>query len=375
MPLYHSSAAILGFCMVVDQGATYSLGRKFSTKTFWDDIRASNATVMQYVGETCRYLLAAPPQFDPLTGENLDRKNKVRAAFGNGLRPEIWDRFKERFDIEAIGEFYSATEGVSGAWNFSRNNFSKGAIGRLGFFGRSLVAKSSAIIKFDMANEKPYRDPKTGFCIRIPPSSSEAGEMLYLIDSANIEKSFQGYFQNQGSTESKVIRDVFVKGDAYFRSGDLISHDAEGRVYFSDRIGDTYRWKSENVSTAEVSEALSSHPAIHEANVYGVQLPHHDGRAGCAALVLANEPNEKFLKELATLARGKLPRYAVPLFLRRRKEMQVTGTNKQQKHSLREEGVDVGRCGDDELFWLKGDTYVKFGKREWDELNGGSVKL
>lgn len=132
MPLYHSSATVLGFSAVIAGGATFSLGKKFSTKTFWEEVRSSKATVIQYVGETCRYLLAAPPQIDPDTGKNLDKVHNVRTAFGNGLRPDIWNRFKERFGIESIGEFYAATEGSSGAWNFSRNEFSRGAVGRLG---------------------------------------------------------------------------------------------------------------------------------------------------------------------------------------------------------------------------------------------------
>jgi acyl-CoA synthetase (AMP-forming)/AMP-acid ligase II len=360
--------------MAFNAGATFSLGKKFSTRTFWSEVRASKATCIQYVGETCRYLLAAPPQFDPVTGEDLDKKNNVRVAFGNGLRPDIWNRFKERFGIEAIGEFYAATEGTSGSWNYSRNEFSRGAIGRVGTLGKIFTDANAALVELDWETEQPYRDPATGFCRRIP-RNGQPGELLYKLDADDIRKKFQGYFNNQGSTESKIMRDVFMKGDAYFRTGDMVSSDSEGRTYFSDRIGDTFRWKSENVSTNEVSEALGTHPVVHEANVYGVELPHHDGRAGCVAIVLAEEPNEKLLRDLASHAKAKLPRFAVPLFLRRMKNMQITGTNKQQKHVVRKEGVDPAKVGDDELFWLKDGTYVRFGKRDWDELNGGRVKL
>lgn len=374
MPLYHSSASILVFCMVADLGATLALGKKFSTKAYWQDVRATKATVIHYVGETCRYLLAAPPQIDPVTGENLDKKNDVRAAFGNGLRPEIWDQFKERFGIEAIGEFYAATEGTSGMWNFSRNDFSKGAIGRLGSLGSFLAKTNSAVVELDLETEQPYRDPKTGFCTKIL-HSGKPGELLYKLDAKDISAGFQGYFNNPSSTNSKIMRDVFEKGDAWFRSGDLLTQDTDGRTFWSDRIGDTFRWKAENVSTAEVSEAIGSHSMVHEANVYGVQLPHHDGRAGCAALVLADEPSERFLNELAAQAKASLPRYAVPLFLRRLKKMQITGTNKQQKHLLRADGVDPSKMGEDELYWLKNGTYVKFGEKDWAELNGGRVRL
>ena len=166
-----------------------------------------------------------------------------------------------------------------------------------------------------------------------------------------------------------------MKGDAYFRTGDVISWDAEGRTYFNDRIGDTFRWKSENVSTNEVSEALGNHPHVHEANVYGVELPHHDGRAGCVAIVLAEKPSEKLLSDLAKHAHKTLPRFAVPLFLRLAKDMQITGTNKQQKHVLRAQGVEPAKTGEDEMFWLKNGTYVPFTNRDWEELNGGRVKL
>lgn len=373
MPLYHSSAAVLGFCTSLGTGATICIGKKFSTKTFWNEVRDSNATIIQYVGETCRYLLAAPPQIDQATGENLDKKNNVRMAFGNGLRPDIWNRFKERFGIEIIAEFYAATEGSSGAWNWSRNDFSKGAIGRHGTIGGLFLAGTIEVVELDWETEAPWKDPKTGFCKRVIPG--EPGELLYKLDADDISKQFQGYFNNTGSTESKVLRNAFVKGDAYFRTGDMVSIDTEGRSYFSDRIGDTFRWKSENVSTNEVSEALGNHAAVHEANVYGVELPHHDGRAGCVALVLAEPPNDKVLADLAQHAQKALPRFAVPLFLRLTDDMQTTGTNKQQKHVVRSQGVDPSKTGKDELYWLKDGTYVKFTVKDWEELNGGRVRL
>lgn len=373
MPLYHSSASILGFCTSLGTGATFSLGKKFSTKSFWQECRATNATIIQYVGETCRYLLSAPPQMDPVTGENLDRKNSVRIAFGNGLRPDIWNRFKERFGIEAIAEFYTATESASASWNYSRNDFSKGAVGRIGKFGSLLASGSTALVELDWETEMPKRDPRTGLCRRV--AQGEAGELLYQLDPADITRKFQGYLGNTGSTNSKILRDVLAQGDAWFRTGDMIVTDAEGRSFFSDRIGDTFRWKSENVSTSEVSEALGSHPGVLEANVYGVQLPHHDGRAGCVAIVLAEEASERTMRELAEHVSVQLPRYAVPLFLRVTKQMELTGTNKQQKHVVRSQGVDPAKVGADELWWLKEGTYVRFGERDWQELNGGRVKL
>jgi acyl-CoA synthetase (AMP-forming)/AMP-acid ligase II len=374
MPLYHSSAAVLGFITTITAGTTFALGRKFSTKTFWPEVRASKATVIQYVGETCRYLLTAPPQIDPVTGENLDAKNDVRVAFGNGLRPDIWNKFKERFDVPIIAEFYSATEGAAGTWNYSVNDFSRGAIGRSGSISKLIFGGGSTIVKLDHETDLPYRDPKTGFCEVVP--AGDPGELLYSLDPLDIEKKFQGYFNNKNATSSKVMRDVLKKGDAFFRTGDLVRSDTDGRTYFHDRIGDTFRWKSENVSTNEVSEALGLHPSVHEANVYGVELPHHDGRAGCVALLLAEAPSAKLMNELAAHAQKTLPRFAVPLFLRMTSgDDNKTGTNKQQKHVLRAQGVEPVKAGSDALFWLKDGSYVPFTDKEWQELSAGRVKL
>jgi acyl-CoA synthetase (AMP-forming)/AMP-acid ligase II len=374
MPLYHSSAALLGVCNTLECGGTIALGRKFSTKLFWNEVRASNATIIQYVGETCRYLLAAPSQIDPSTGENLDKKHNVRIAFGNGLRPDVWNRFKDRFGIEYVAEFYAATEGTLGLWNLSRNDFSKGAVGRNGMLYNRVMSKSVAIVEVDINTEAPYRDPNTNFCRRAEPGVP--GEMLFLLPK-DTNVRFQGYFNNPGATQSKILRDVLVKGDAYFRTGDLVLWDSEGRVFFSDRIGDTFRWKSENVSTSEVSETMGNHPAVQEANVYGVELPHHDGRAGCVALVLNGKPEPDVLKSIADHIGSSLPRYAAPIFLRimPRSGMQTTGTNKQQKHVLRTEGVNPNSEDGSSMFWLKNGTYVPFSDADWRLLSGGGVKL
>ncbi|KAI5857391.1 acetyl-CoA synthetase-like protein [Durotheca rogersii] len=377
MPLYHSSATLLGMSHCLEAGATFAIGKKFSTKTFWKEARQHKATMVQYVGETCRYLLAAPPEIDAVTGENLDRKHSIQVAFGNGLRPDIWEKFRERFGIENIAEFYGATEGFLAMWNLSRGDFSSGAIGRFGLLYWLFVRSMLIIVARDPETDAPARDLTTGFCRQV--KSGDVGEMLLALPT-DVTKSFQGYYNNPQATNSKIIRDVLKKGDGYFRTGDLVSLDSEGRVYFHDRIGDTFRWKSENVATTEVGEAMATHPAVGEANVYGVQLPNHDGRAGCAALTLAaNErPDSALLQSLAQHARSKLPKYAVPIFLRVGKgtTVAVTGTNKQQKHQLRTQGVDPALVGDDELFWLEDNkTYVRFGKREWDRLNAGQVKL
>lgn len=393
MPLYHSSASILSLCANLHAGSAQALGRKFSTARFWEECRASNATAIQYVGETLRYLLAAPPQYDAVSGECLDRKHSVRIAFGNGLRPDIWDRFKDRFGVAAIAEFYSATESPGGTWNLSKNDFSRGAIGRSGWLYALLVGSSTAIVDVDWNTDAPWRDPKTNFCRRVKPG--EPGELLYRLPAEDINQRFQGYFNNSGATNSKILRGVFAPGDAWFRSGDVLRQDA-GLTFFSDRIGDTFRWKSENVSTTEVSQAVGLHPAVREANVYGVQVPNHDGRAGCVAICFDQPtPDEATLRSLAVHVRSSLPRYARPLFLRLVRDVgvgsQTTGTNKQQKQNLRKVGVrprmkrkaetDDGSGeaateeDDADIYWLRGNSYVPFGEKEWRELEGGRVKL
>ncbi|KAE8349154.1 hypothetical protein BDV28DRAFT_160737 [Aspergillus coremiiformis] len=385
MPLYHSSAAILGFATCLMSGSTLIIGRKFSARSFWREARDNSATVVQYVGETLRYLMAVPPEIDAVTGEDLDKKHNVRAVFGNGLRPDIWVRFKERFNVPTVAEFYSATEGTSGAWNLSSNDFTTGAIGRNGSLSKLILGNSLTVVQVDQETQQPWRDPKTGFGKAVP--RGEPGELLYAINPADPAESFQGYFKNSTATEGKIIRDVLRKGDAYFRTGDMVRWDNEGRWYFNDRLGDTFRWKSENVSTSEVADVLGAHPDVHEANVYGVALPHHDGRAGCAAIILQQQhqaadpsvlvlPTEETRSSLAAHALKNLPRFAVPLFLRFAPEMQGTGNNKQQKHVLRTQGVDPSLVSpSDRLYWLQGDRYVPFEEKDWTRLQCEQVKL
>ncbi|GCB17771.1 fatty acid transporter protein [Aspergillus awamori] len=385
MPLYHSSAAILGLMPCLWTGAALIIGRKFSARSFMREAGENDATIVQYVGETMRYLLAVPPAIDPVTGENLDKKHKIRLALGNGLRPDIWNRVKERFNIPTIAEFYASTEGPGGLFNISSNDFTAGAIGRSGFITSKIIGRSVAIVEIDQETQQPWRDPKSGFCKKVP--RGDPGELLYALNPQDPGESFVGYYKNNKATDGKILRDVFRKGDAYYRSGDLIRWDKDGRWYFSDRLGDTFRWKSENVSTSEVAEVLGVHPEVHEANVYGVALPNHDGRAGCAALVLQQQarsedqtvvlhPSEESLNSLAAHVLKNLPRFAAPLFLRVMAEMQATGNNKQQKHTFRTQGVDPALVpASDRMYWLQGNQYVPFESKDWDRLQAGQAKL
>lgn len=379
MPLYHTTAFTLGFNACFQRAITIVVSRKFSVSKFWPEVKSTNTTVIQYVGETLRYLLAAPPSPE-------DKNHKVRMAFGNGLRPDVWKPFKARFGIQTIAEVYGATEGVGATWNFNRNEFTDGAIGSVGAIGQFLATRGQAIVKVDWNTEQPWRDPSTGLCQRVP--RGDVGELLLVLDASTLQDSFPGYFGNKTATSSKVLRNVLKEGDAYFRTGDTVRFDKEGRLWFNDRIGDTFRWKSENVSTAEVGEVLGYHRSVHEANIYGVKVPGHEGRAGCAAVVLRqdalqslNTPKPEVLEGLATYASNSLPKYAVPLFIRVAHKLVLTGNNKQQKTELRNQGIDLrairGSGSSDKMYWLKpgSDRYTEFTIQDLESLEAGKVRL
>jgi acyl-CoA synthetase (AMP-forming)/AMP-acid ligase II len=391
MPLYHSSASLLGLGCALAAGCTLALGKRFRRRAFWTECRDSKATVIQYVGETCRYLLAAP-------ASPLDTQHRVRMAFGNGLRPDVWPRFKRRFNIDTVFEFYAATEGPGALFNRSRNAFSQGAVGLNGPLLSALIGASAVIIRVDPSDHQtPLRDPTTHLCQCA--SLNEPGELLYKLNAEDLDTHFQGYYRDPVATSRKILRDVLTRDDAYFATGDVVCRDSEGRWFFRDRASDGFRWKSENVSAQDVTAALcrvtvNGKPALEEASVYGVRVPGHDGRAGCAAVLLApgeqGSHESKALTEVLTAlsigVRSHLPRYAVPVFLRvltrRGALMRRTGTNKQQKHALREEGVDPGRVSaesesGDAVYWLPAgaQTYRLFTGRDWRGLMEGEVIL
>ncbi|KAI5803819.1 hypothetical protein EDC01DRAFT_644946 [Geopyxis carbonaria] len=370
MPLYHSSAAMLGVSQCLWRGCTLVLGHKFSATRTIPEIRDSGATIFQYVGETCRYLLASPPHPD-------DKKTKLRMAFGNGLRPDIWKPFKERFNIPVVGEFYAATEGHSGSWNFQRGEFAIGAIGRNGIITNALLGYGTKIVRLDFDTEAPWRDPKTGLCT--PVNTNEPGEVVWKLDPNDIKSRFHGYFNNDSASNEKVIRDVFSKGDAWFRTGDVQRRDADGLWYFIDRIGDTFRWKSENVSTAEVADVVSLHPEVEECVVFGVALPNHDGRCGCAVIVLKPGVDEvQFMKTFESHVE-QLPKYARPLFVRVVKALERTGNNKLVKHNYKTAGVDVTNPNLGRVWWCPKwgtpEGYTEFKEVSWKRMDSGQVKL
>lgn len=377
----------MALCAALNNGSSIALGHKFSPNTFWKEVRDSTATIIQYVGETCRYLLAAPPELDPVTGENLDKKHHVRIAFGNGLSPDIWTRFKDRFGIPAIAEIYGATESPFGLFHVSNNDFSKGAIGRTGNLLPLLFGRREAIVQVDWDTETPFRDPATGFCQTV--GTGQPGELLLKLAADDIKEDFQGYFRNGDASESKILRNVFRDSDAWFRTGDVVRRDGEGRWFFVDRIGDTFRWKGENVSTTEVAQVLCGHPAVREANVYGVPLPGYDGKVGMAAIVLDRRDGralQDVLAELGRFVQSRLPSYAAPVFVRLLGEEHEfrTGTHKLMKMGLVKDGIDPEKIaeasgaangGDGVLFWLRDGVYRPFTNGGWTEVKAGRAKL
>jgi fatty-acyl-CoA synthase len=293
--------------------------------------------LFQYIGELCRYLVNAPARPE-------DGQHSLRIACGNGLRPEVWEPFQTRFKIPRILEYYASTEG-----NFSLYNCEgqPGAIGRIPPF---LAARLPvALLRFDVDAGEPQRTP-AGLCEPCDPN--EVGEAVGLIsagaadstpgDAAQRGGRFEGY-ADPTATARKVLRGVFAPGDAWYRTGDLMRRDEKGFFYFVDRVGETYRWKGENVSTAEVLAALSATPGVLEGVVYGVQVPGMDGRAGMAALVVDGSFD---LAEFRRVAAAGLPSYARPVFLRLLAKLEATGTFKPKKQELVKEGFDPARCGD-----------------------------
>ncbi|KAJ3323694.1 hypothetical protein HDV06_001424 [Boothiomyces sp. JEL0866] len=359
LPMYHASASILGIGTMISFGTTIILSKKFSAHSFTSHCKKYGVTGAQYIGEICRYLMNTPK--DTIK----DKDHKIRFMVGNGLGQDIWLDFKNRFGIPKIAEFYSSTEGNIGIFNIQENNeYGVGSIGRLGLLTSSMSKR--IIIKIDQVSGEAIRDAN-GFCI--PCKDGETGEFIGQIKPGDPQADFKGYKGDREKTEKKILRNVFKTGDSYFRSGDIVKRDKFGYIYFVDRIGDTFRWKGENVSTTEVSKAFTGIHGVEEANVYGVKVPQHDGRAGMASLTV----NKDF--DISTLYDDlcyKLPAYAVPVFIRISSEPHMTGTFKQIKTVLRDEGCNPNVAADD-IFYLNGKIYAKLTAEFYKKL--GTIKL
>ncbi|MEM7766011.1 MAG: long-chain-acyl-CoA synthetase [Pseudomonadota bacterium] len=357
LPLYHGTGGICGIGIALNTGASVILRRRFSATSFWDDATDAGATVFSYIGELCRYLLNQPPH-------PKERAHRIRTGFGNGLRPEIWQDFFDRFNIPHLAEFYGSTEGNV---SFVNVDGRIGAVGRIPPFLKSKF-ENVKFVKFDIESEEPVRGAD-GLCIECDPD--EAGEAIGRI-SDDVRERFEGY-NDPDATRKKILRDVFEPGDMWFRTGDLMRKDAGGWIYFVDRIGDTFRWKGENVATNEVGDALSQFGGIEHANVYGVPVPGTDGKAGMAAITARADLDVDALYAHLT---GRLPAYARPLFLRIQPEAETTGTFKYRKVELVQEGFDPSEVSEPLYFaHPERQTYVPLTDEDYKTILAAGFKF
>lgn len=359
LPMFHTVGGIVATGALLAHGGSVVIRDKFSARDFWQDIARWDCTLFQYIGEVCRYLLTAP-------AHPHERHHRIRLCCGNGLRPDIWQEFQRRFRLPRILEFYAATEGNVSMFNFEGM---PGAVGRVPRFLANRFP--TAIVRFDFEREVPMRDAR-GFCV--PCADGEVGEVIgqILNDPSKPSSRFDGY-ADKAATEQKILRGVFAEGDAWFRTGDLMRRDGLGYFYFVDRIGDTFRWKGENVATLEVAETISTFPGVLEVNVYGVGVSGKDGRAGMAAMRVSDAFDIAALPGYLAM---RLPDYARPLFIRLREEIEVTATFKQKKVDLVKQGFDPALTRDAIFFFdADADSFVRLDAALHRRIVEGQVRV
>ncbi len=359
LPMYHSIGGVVAVGSVLVNGGSVVIREKFSAQRFWRDIRDTDCTLFQYIGELCRYLVNAPR--DP-----HERDHRLRLCCGNGLRADIWGQFQSRFGVPRMLEFYAATEGNVPLYNV------EGKVGSIGRVPSFLSHRFPlALVQFDHTTGEPSRNAE-GFCARC--AAGEAGEALGRItkDSGQSAGAFEGY-TSAPETERKILRDVFARGDAWYRTGDLMRADASGFLYFVDRIGDTFRWKGENVAASEVDAVIAAFPGIAEAVVYGVAVPGTEGAAGMATLVTKDTLDLGALRD--HLGR-RLPPYARPLFLRIKDQIEITATFKHRKNDLVQQGYDPAATNDPIYFDdPAGAGYVPLTATLYQRIQAGQVRV
>lgn len=359
LPMYHSIGGVLVPGAALVGGASVVVSEKFSTGQFWGDVLRWDCTIFQYIGEFCRYLLRTPPSPN-------EHNHRIRMACGNGLAADVWSAFQDRFRIPRILEFYASTEGAVSLFN------AEGKAGAIGRIPPYLAHRfSPALVRFDVDRGEPVRD-QNGFCVRC--SVNQPGEALGRIagGESNVATRFEGY-SDETSSSKKVLHDVFEAGDAWFHTGDLMRRDEKGYFYFVDRVGDTFRWKGENVATSEVAEALCGFAGVQHAVVYGVAVPGADGKAGMAALALESDIDFPALREY--LAEN-LPAYARPIFLRIVPQMELTGTFKYSKTELAREAFDPCANSDAIFVYLPEQrTFVRLNQELYSRICAGQLRF
>lgn len=351
LPLYHNNALTVSWGSVLNSGACMALTRKFSVSQFWGEVRQFNATGFCYIGELCRYLLNSEPT-------ELDRDHRVRLVVGNGLRPEIWMEFKDRFGIERICEFYGASECNLAFVNSFDVDCTAG-----------FCPYPFAVVQYDSETEEPVWDTQGRM------KKVDSGGVGLLITKISKLAPFDGYTDAKAS-EKKILRDVFKPGDSWFNTGDLVRDQGYKHIQFVDRLGDTFRWKGENVATTEVEAAFKPVQQIEQAVVYGVQVPNCDGRAGMAAITLKKGETELDTHAVASAMFEHLPVYAIPLFLRVRNEHEITGTFKNRKVELKNEAFDLQQVNEPlYVIDLKQKTYMPLTATLQQEIEQGNVRF
>jgi fatty-acyl-CoA synthase len=359
LPMYHSVGGVLATGAILVGGGAVVIRERFSASQFWSDVNRWDCTLFQYIGEMCRYLLHvnASPQ---------ERSHRIRMACGNGLAAGVWEEFERRFSIPQIFEFYAATEGGIALFN------AQGKRGAIGHVPAYLAHRfSPVVIRFDVEKGVPARNEE-GWCVRC--AANETGEVIGRVveDAGNVGSRFEGY-TDEKATDDRYLRDVFELGDKWVRTGDLMRRDAQGFFYFVDRVGDTFRWKGENVATSEVAAVMAAFPGVQHANVYGVKVPASEGRAGMAALVA--EP-ELDLQGLRRHVARELPVYARPLFLRIQAQSDVTTTFKYAKGELVRQAYDPSASGDDLYFNdAAAETFVRLNIELFEDIQAGRIRL
>ena len=328
LPLYHGAGGMVVISVALHLGIPIVQRRRFSASEFWSDVRAHRVTAWYYIGELCRYLLNQPARAD-------DREHTLRRMSGAGLKAEVWREFTRRFGIERVCEGLGSTEANYGITNVDNRI---GSVGRLPYPERSNIRVVAYDI--DAGTHQRAADGTLVVC-----QSGQVGELIAeILDGPTAAGFFEGYTSAE-ATEAKILRNAFRPGDRWMRSGDLVRHDADDYYYFVDRVGDTYRWKGENVATDEVAEALARFPGPAVVNVYGVRVTGAEGRAGMVALTYT-EPAHFAPRAFHEFATARLADYAVPLFVRISKDADLTTTFKLRKIDLQRAGYDPKRSAD-----------------------------
>lgn len=348
IPFFHTNAMIVAWPSAASGGAALAIRRKLSISNFWKDVAKYNVSAFIYIGEICRYLMNKPPA-------KTDTTHRIQKVVGNGLRPDIWKAFKKRFNIPEIYELYGASDGIVSYTNVFNLNCTVG-----------LCRSEYAIVKYDTDNDIPYRNA-AGLMEKV--AIGEAGLLLGQITEAT---PFPGYV-NKAKNQEKILRNVLFEGDQWFNTGDLIRDLGFHHAQFVDRLGDTFRWKGENVSTAELEAILNKFPTINHSAVYGLALPKIDGRAGMATISSSFAPEQFDFLAFTKQIKNVLPSYAVPIFIRFVTEFEKTATHKIKKSVLKKEGIQISNTDTIYVLLPKAVTYTKMTASIIQQIEKGAI--